>query len=245
MEKLPRYGLFVLIALLCVAGALFARKPLAGWALARGDFYFNGGAYDAQKAALFYRGATVADGSNAGAHYQLGRVYFVLGKHAEALSEMNTALALRPDFAKAYYMRGLIYGTMGNQDAAESDFKKILELEADNPAIISDDPGGWAVFNDLAWAQFKKGNYSDMQKTAEAGIKRYPNNPWLLNSLGLALFNLDERDRAKDIFDHALAEAEKLTPEDVGRAYPGNDPSNYEKQRNGIIMIIRLNRGLK
>jgi hypothetical protein len=52
-----------------------------------------------------------------------------------------------------------------------------------------------------------------------------PEQPWLLNMYGLALLNTDDKDGARMFFEEALYLTKKLTPEDWGKAYPGNDPS--------------------
>ena len=140
-------------------------------------------------------------------------------------------------------MRGLIQGFRKNLDAAEADFKKIFEVGLDELAP-SFDAGGWAVYNDLSWVQFQKGEYGEMEKTAREGLRKYPHNPWLLNSLGLGLMNLKKNKEAKATFEDALRRAEMLSAEDVRRAYPGNDPAGWEDKRRAIIRQIRFNQTL-
>ena len=200
----------------------------------RGNYYFNGGAYDLKKAARYYRAAAFFDTEETFARYQLSRIYFVNGKLQDALREADAAVALAPDFGRAYYMRGLINGFSNKLDEAEADFKKILELG-------ELEQGVWAVYNDLSWIQFQKGNYANVEETARQGLELYPQNPWLLNSLGLALFNMDKKKEAKAIFKEAFQKAQELTVEDVRRAYPGNNPSETEKKRQAIIDQIRFN----
>lgn len=210
----------------------------------RGNYYFGGGVYDTSKAARYYNWALRFKPEIPHAHYQLSRIYFVERKNDEALREVNATIALAPNFARAYYMRGLIYGYTKKLDEAEADFKKILELGDLEPGAGALDQGGWAVYNDLAWIQFQKGNYTDVEKTAREGITRYPDNPWLLNSLGLALLNLEKKEEARVVFAQALERAKELTIEDVRRAYPGNDPMGAEDKRQAIINQIQFNLNL-
>ena len=210
----------------------------------KGNYYFNGGAYDLEKAARFYSWALIIEESNITARYQLSRIYLVKGDLEKALEEINAAIAKAPDFSRAYYIRGLINGFLGNLDQGEKDFKKILELAVENPETSILDANGWAVYNDLSWIQFQKGNYSDVEKTAREGLERYSENPWLLNSLGLALLNLEKKIEAREVLSRALALAEKLTPEDVMRAYPGNDPKSASDRRLSMINTITLNLAL-
>ena len=239
----------VLLVLLALAGGFLffqgteMRREITNYAMGKGSYYFNGGAYNLTAAKRWYRGALWMNSSLPLAHYQLSRIYFVEGRMEEALQEVNKELAKRPSFGRAYYMRGLIEGFRKNLDAAEADFKKIFEVGLDEytPSL---DAGGWAVYNDLSWVQFQKGEYGEMEKTAREGLRKYPHNPWLLNSLGLGLMNLKKNKEAKATFEDALRRAEMLSAEDVRRAYPGNDPAGWEDKRRAIIRQIRFNQTL-
>ncbi len=245
-KKIP-----VIIFILIIAGVfLFFRgtetkQQAVDFAMRKGRYYFNGGAYDLKKAERWYRAVLWFSSSMPLAHYQLSRIYFVEGRMEEALREVNKELKLRPMFGRAYYMRGLIDGYAKNLDAAEADFKKILELGKLDEYAESLDATGWAVYNDLSWVQFQRGEYGAVEKTARKGLEEYPHNPWLLNSLGLGLMNLKKTKEAKTIFDEALIQAEKLTAENVQRAYPGNDPQGAKEKRQTIIQQIRFNQALK
>lgn len=220
------------------------RQQAVNVAMRKGGYYFNDGAYDLQKAERWYRAAIWLDPSMPLAHYQLSRIYLVEGRTEEALREVNKELNIRPLFGRAYYMRGLIDGFSKNLDAAEADFKKILELGKLDEYAGALDATGWAVYNDLSWVQFQKGEYRDVEKTARAGLEKYPHNPWLLNSLGLGLMNLKKTKEAASAFDSALQSAQKLTVEDARRAYPGNDPAGAEDKRQQIIQQIRFNQAI-
>lgn len=209
----------------------------AGILVNRGNYYFNGGAYDLGKAASAYEWALMMNDKSSLVHYHLARVYFVQGKLEAALREINEELALQPDFGKAYYVRGLVYGFMKRPDEAIRDFKKIIEL-----GQLSET--SWAVYNDLAWVEFQKGDFAAVEKTAKEGLARYPDNPWLLNSLGLAELNLEKKKNAQVTLENALNLAKKLTEEDVRRAYPGNDFTEAAEKRASIITRIQFNLGL-
>lgn len=225
---------------------IFFKEPLSryltGFLVERGNYYFNGGAYNIAKAARFYKGALVIDSEHTIARYQLSRIYFVDGEYEKALKEINAVIEKAPAFGHAYYMRGLINGFTNNLDQGEKDFKKIFELAKLNPeTTIPSKTNGWAVYNDLAWIQFQKGNYADVETSARAGLEEYPENPWLLNSLGLALTNLEGKEEARVFFLQAAEHAEKLTSEDIIRAYPGNNPQEAANRRLSMINTIALN----
>jgi lipoprotein NlpI len=43
-------------------------------------------------------------------------------------ADFGKAIQLKPDYAKAYYGRGLAYKLEGNKDEATTDFETVLEL---------------------------------------------------------------------------------------------------------------------
>jgi len=245
VTKITKTRIVVVCVVVCVAGfIIFIQKPATDFSMRRAGYYFNGGAYDLKKAERWYRTALWLNPSMPAAHYQLSRIYFVEGRTEEALREVNKELKMRPLFGRAYYMRGLIEGFSKNLDAAEADFKKILELGKLSEYAESLDQSGWAVYNDLSWVQFQKGEYGDVEKTAREGLEKYPHNPWLLNSWGLGLMNLKKTKEAAAAFDLALKATQKLTVEDTRRAYPGNDPREAEDKRQQIIQQIRFNQAI-
>lgn len=227
-----------LVTATAVLALLFAGPKLlevpADALIRKGNYYFNGGAYDLPKAVRYYRAALFLKPDNFLARYQLSRIYFINGKFDAAMTEIVKTISIRPDYGKAYYMKGLIDGYTNKLDAAEADFKQVLD-------IGKLDAGGWAVFSDLSWIQFRMGHYEDVEQTALRGLVLYPNNPWLLNSLGLAMMNLNKKSEAKIAFERALARATELTPEDVARAYPGNNPEEAAEHRIEIIQMIQFN----
>ncbi|MBI3335369.1 MAG: tetratricopeptide repeat protein [Candidatus Portnoybacteria bacterium] len=246
---MPKKLLFaIVIAALVIGVLLLWREPLAETAaeilMQRGNYYFNGGAYDLPKAEQFYRWAIAIHDNTPLAHSKLANVLFIQGKPGEALVHIDKEIAKNPDFGRAYYLRGLIHGFLKNLDEAERDFKTILELHESSNKAQDLGEGGWAVYNDLAWIQFQKGNYADVEKTAQEGLEKYPDNPWLLNDLGLAFLNLGKKAKAKAVFEKALAQAEKLTAQDVIKAYPGNNPAQASDRRLSIITNIRFNKTL-
>jgi type IV pilus assembly protein PilF len=63
---------------------------------------------------------------------ELASGYFARGQTDTALDELKQAMALDPNNADAYNLRGLIYGSMGEPGLAEQSFKRALELAPNN-----------------------------------------------------------------------------------------------------------------
>ena len=169
----------LIIAIIFLAGIfLFGGRGLvADRLLAKGNFFFNGGAYDLAKAAKYYNIAGFVDRKASYPHYQLARVYFMKTDFKSGLAEIDKALALNPENKRAYYIRGLIDGYSENWKAAEDDFQKFVAWA----------PKEWAGYNDLAWAYYQDKKYQEAAKAAQDGLAVAPNNAWLLNGLGVSL----------------------------------------------------------
>lgn len=198
-----------------------------------GQYYFNhdedpAGPYDLEKARFYYEKAIVEDSlQNDLLWYQLGRIDFLEGKFDNALEKFDTQLEYFPGPSQnVYYMIALTHGYKARREGvevswvmAEETFKKVMNGSPDSP---------WPRV-DLAWVYFSQGKYEEMLPVLEVGLERNSGNPWLLNMYGLAVMNTTtDKQSALNYFKQAKVEAAKLSPEDWGRTYPGNDKSNWE-----------------
>lgn len=214
--------------------AAFLAPEDATLRLAIGNYYFGEGAYDTEKAERYFREALALDPALHGPHYQLARIYFVRGDFRDAETEIQKELALHPLFGRSHYVRGLIYGYTGRLPEAEAEFEAFLEW----------DPWSWAGYNDLAWVYFQEGKYAEAREAARTGLTLSPGNPWLLNALGVALLNLEEREEARTVFARALTVIESMDESDWGIAYPGNDPGVYREGFAQMKLALTENLGL-
>ncbi len=62
-------------------------------------------------------------------HYQLAKVYFLMGRLQEAASEVNESLVINPRFAKALYLEGLINYRAGNHEIGLRRVTEAAQLE--------------------------------------------------------------------------------------------------------------------
>lgn len=199
-----------------------------------GDYFYNGGAYDLKRAEFAYKRALFIDKLVPKAHYQLARIYFVKGMFKEALVEIDTELKINPENGRSYYIRGLIHTYTREYTAAIADFR----------TFVSWAPFEWAGYNDLAFVLALSGNYKESEHIIETALNAIPeakNNPWLLNSLGLAELNLKKYTEAVESFSKAEILAQKLTIADWKTSYPGNDPSSGEEGLESFKQAISKN----
>lgn len=218
--------------------AIALNRGDAALAMRLGNFYFNGGAYDLEKAERAYRKALAAQPDIPQGHYQLARIAFLRGDLNAALQEINQELKNNPGNGRSFYVRGLIYGFRdlpGDLPLAEADFKRFIEWA----------PQEWASYNDLAWVLLKQGKYRETKEIlARAFAIVLPpahDNPWLLNSLGVAQLNLGEYAEAMKSFQEAKVTALALTPEDWQRAHPGAHPESIQGGLRAFLGAIEQN----
>jgi tetratricopeptide (TPR) repeat protein len=211
----------------------------------RGQYYFNaddeqGGAYDLVQARAAYTAVIHASSTeNQFVWYQLGRIDFLEGKFDTALFKFEKQVEYFGDTVPSvHYMLGLTYGYRARQTNDEQDwnnsaeeFKKFIVIKPESP---------WAR-TDLSWIYFSQGKYTEMLPVLEAGLEYHPDHAWLLNMYGLALLNTGNKVAAKDIFTKALENAKKLTVQEWGLAYPGNNPALWQEGLSSFIEAIETN----
>src|SRR3990167_1853597 len=194
-----------------------AVAPDAERAFLYGEKHFSSYAedYDVDRAERFFVSAMLQNPELPYVYHELARVYFLKGDFAKALGFINAQIALHGDeFPNTYYVRGLILGYMGNYDAAISDYRHFLRSE----------PRNWAAITDYAWVLLKADRPEDALRATAGGLAEFPDNPWLLNTNAIALFELGFTEAAYAQASRALLSSESITSEEWLRAYPGNDP---------------------
>lgn len=197
-----------------------------------GEYFFTSSPqYDVRQAQHHYREATRIDPTLPGAHYQLGRTYFIVGRLEEAYAEILKEEELRPEFGKVHYMKGLIAGYMKNFRDAEYEFKKFIEFDSFN----------WAGYNDLSWIYFAQGNYHYAEATAREGLIHAAENPWLHNAVGVALLAQERPEEALPHLKKAQEGFDKLRPSDWGTSYPGNAPQEHVNGLDASRQAVQRN----
>lgn len=90
--------------------------------------------------------------SGAKIHNNLGIFYKKLGRHEEAISQHKKALAIDPDYARAHYNLGLVYGGKGFFSLAADHLYKAGLL------LLKQGDGGGALkaFDDLKRTKSKE-----------------------------------------------------------------------------------------
>lgn len=221
----------ILLALIVATYILFVPKVVVG------TVFFGGvpSLYNIPFAKFFYRQSIIFDSTDGVppvyAHYQLGRIYFIEGNLDRAIEELQTEIVYHPYNNKTYYMLGLTYGFKNNlQDAIES-FKKYNDLH----------PETWAGKNDLAWLYFRAGNINDAYTTISSIVPQNTKNPWVLNTYGVILLNMNKLNDAKIVLTDGYTIAQAMSEKSWGMSYPGNDPRVYSTGLSAMRNSFRTN----
>jgi Flp pilus assembly protein TadD len=168
------------------------------------------------------------------ANYQLSRVNFIKGDQDTAVKYADKELELHPDNCRTNYVRGLAYAYDDKLNSAIENFKRF------NTCF----PGSWAGHNDLAWLYFRQGDYESARRTIEEVVAKFPTNPWIQNSYGVALMNTGDLKTAVYAFAAADRSARAMTEADWGKAYPGNDAKIYGEGLEAMRKTISENMSL-
>ena len=211
----------------------------------RGQYYFNhdddpAGPYDLVQARAAYEALILRDPTdNVAVWYQLGRIDFLEGKFVSALQKFDKQLFYHGDaLPNVHYMIGLTHGYKARRDGKAEDWQAAEEGFKTHITFAPTAP--WPRV-DLAWVYFAQGDYESMKPTLTTGLQHRPNNPWLLNMLGLAYLNTDDKTTALDYFQQAEIAAEQLTTQDWGNAYPGNSPADWAQGLSEFKAAIEKN----
>ena len=142
----------------------------------------------------------------------------------------------RGDVWNIYYMRGICFEQRGDWDLAEKDFLKSLEIKPDTPNVLNYLAYGWVeremqldrslkmleeayqtnpdsyyIIDSLAWAHFKKSNFSEAARLMEMVIDIAPGEAISLDHLGDIYYAMNRKREAIHFWQQALELAE---PED-------------------------------
>jgi tetratricopeptide (TPR) repeat protein len=171
---------------------------------AAGQSYGNRGAFAdslkaIEKAIASLTAGTTVEGL-AEAYFWLGWLYQgPMGNSDKAIADYEQALKLQPDYAKAYYNRGLAYYRKGDYDRAIADFTQALKLQPDYAT---------AYYN-RGNAYYSKGDTARAIADFDRALKLKPDYAEAYTNRGVAYCSKGEYDRAIEDLNQAL----KLKPD--------------------------------
>ena len=185
---------------LAQAREVLIRDPRSVRALAEiGRIYRVREQYDV--AELVVRKAIDLD-DTAALHNDLGLIQLARGDTQAAFEEFQRAIALDARFAPAHLNQGAVLLRAGDYSGATTEYRAVLALDEDNlEARVA-----------LGAALRGQGEHRDARREYDRVLEAAPNHPAALFNLAVLLAEfLDERPRARELFDHFL----RVAPSDV------------------------------
>ena len=135
------------------------------------------------------------DPLNARESFDAGSRLFKIARYNQAILSFDRAVALDPDFADAYLMRGQSYQQDSKSEEAMRDFTKVTELRPNDPA-------GWASRAALYLDLY---NYGAAIADASQAIALDPKRASVYNLRGVAYRKNGDLKRSLDDLNHAVA----------------------------------------
>ncbi len=164
-------------------------------------------------------------------HFQTARDYQNKNKYKEAIREYSAAIALKPDYAVAYYNRGHAYEYLGEHQQAIADFDKAIALKPDVAA----------AYHSRGYEYGNQGEYQQAITDFDKAIALKPDFAGAYNNRGYAYAVLGECQKAIADFEAAIAlEPDSANPHrHLGNIYA--DQGNTEKALEELTKAISLN----
>lgn len=91
-----------------------------------------------QEAVKCYSRSIELNSTEAATFSNRAMAYLKLKDFSKAIEDSNSALAIKPDYLKAYHRRGKAYASVNKLDLAIKDFQYILEVEPENKEAINE-----------------------------------------------------------------------------------------------------------
>jgi tetratricopeptide (TPR) repeat protein len=165
-----------------------------------------GGDLDAARALLDE--ATELDPQNAAYPYRAAQISLATGEIREAEERLEEALRRDPAHAHASNDLAWILAERGTDlDRAYGLARRASRAE---PTAT--------VLDTLGWVQYRRGLYAEAAATLERAYSLDPSSPSVAYRLGLALLETGDEDRAKELFEEALAGDASFPEADAARA---------------------------
>jgi eukaryotic-like serine/threonine-protein kinase len=140
------------------------------------------------------------DADDADAHYNLAMALRGRNLYHEALDQLHAALHIRPEFAEALSMSGVVLDALGRKEEATTAYREALKLQ----------PGLLTARGNLATALQEQGRLDDAIAEFQELIRRGPRRALLHYNLGNALDRKGEHSQAIASYQVALRSREDL-----------------------------------
>jgi tetratricopeptide (TPR) repeat protein len=172
--------------------------------------------------------------------YERTKNYAEMGKALDAAEKLSDSDEHRQTI---YFMRGAMFERMKKYDAAEAEFRKVLELDPENASalnylgyMLADrnvrleeayelirkavelDPHNGAYLDSLGWVYFRMGRLDEAEKYLRKALERVPRDPTVNDHLGDVLAQQGRLKEAVAQWSVALKEWQASAPSEYDAA---------------------------
>ena len=140
-------------------------------------------------------------------HATLGQVLKMTGKPAEAIRELERALAEQPSSIDALLGLADAYRQTGDAKA-EATYRRAVDLQ----------PSYWAGYNQFGFFYYRGGRYAEAIPMFRQAIRLRPDSVRVYNNLGAALFKIDKFAEARQAYQDSI----RISPSDGAYTNLGN-----------------------
>ena len=127
-------------------------------------------------------------------YFELGHLYYNSSDYNKAIESLDKAIEIKPDYAGAWYNKGIVLGKLKHPDEALKAFDKAIEIT----------PNYTDAWYNKGVALGELGRYKEALKAYDKAIKIKPNyaNAW--HNKGVVLIYLKKYNEAVKCFDKAI-----------------------------------------
>jgi len=170
--------------------------------------------------------------NHAWAHYGMGMVLCATNRALRSMEELERALAIDPNFARARAFFGLAHVYVGRAEETEGHVVAALRLSPRDPLIHL-----WLMF--AGFAKTLLGKWEEALPWLRKSIDANPNNPWSNFYLSACLAHLSRLDEARAAVATGLAVNPKFSIKRL-RAFGESDNAVFLAQRERMIEAMQM-----
>ncbi len=197
---------------------------------------------DAADATKLLQGLLQGDDNDQEIYVDLAQVQERSKQYSEAeLSAQKAEQMARTSSDKetAWFMLGAVYERQKKFDQAEEQFRRVLEKNPNNAAVlnyygymladrgvrldeatsmiqraVTQEPTNGAYLDSLGWAYYKQNKFAEAEEYLRKAADHDSHDPTILSHLGSTYLKLGQNERAAEIMERALSEWQKAVPAD-------------------------------
>jgi len=168
----------------------------------------------------------------AAANLNLGVAYMQQGKYRQALDKLNRAKLAKNDYAPVYNALGLLHQKLGENEIAESNFKKAIELNPDDSLSLNN----YGLF----LCQNKRFEEADAIFLEAADKPFYKTPEIAITNAGTCALSNNQPDIAEKYFREALRLNPKISPALIQMAELSYEQYDYLSARAYLQRYLEI-----